>query len=66
MKLRHTHGKTESLLIAGHCDLAVVTVDSGETLQANNLHIIDTIMVSQACVFVALKAMSRFQHALHV
>ena len=51
-KIERVHGSAESYLVNDLCDLAVVIVDSGETLKQNNLKVLDTLLTTSMYLFV--------------
>lgn len=51
-KLIPISGNAESYLINGLCDLCVTVRDTGKTINANNLEIVDIIHVSDLCVYI--------------
>ncbi|AYV78720.1 MAG: bifunctional phosphoribosyl-AMP cyclohydrolase/phosphoribosyl-ATP pyrophosphatase protein [Edafosvirus sp.] len=51
-KVVHVSGSSESYLINDMCDMCVVVSDTGETLKANNLIVLDTLVTTSINLFV--------------
>ena len=52
-------GATEGTIAAGVSDMCTDVTSSGQTLQQNNLKIIDTILKSSACLFYSKKSLKK-------
>jgi len=51
-KIVHVSGSSESYLINDMCDMCVVVSDTGKTLKANNLIVLDTLVTTNINLFV--------------
>jgi len=51
-KVVHVSGSSESYLVSDMCDMCVVVCDSGSTLKANGLKVLDTLVTTNINLFV--------------
>jgi len=51
-KIVHVSGSSESYLVSDMCDMCVVVCDSGSTLKANGLKVLDTLVATNINLFV--------------
>jgi phosphoribosyl-AMP cyclohydrolase / phosphoribosyl-ATP pyrophosphohydrolase len=65
-KIMPVSGFTEGFLVHRLCDLVVCVVDSGDTVKANNLKIVDTIYESQLGIFVRNGMENKIQNYLNI
>lgn len=60
VKIEHVFGSAESYVVNDLCDMAVVVCDTGKTLEANDMEILDIITVTTMHLFASEKGIEKF------
>lgn len=63
-KIITASGSSESYLVNDLCDLCVVVTDTNETLNANDLEVIDTLVTTSMHLFVAPSQISKLEEIM--